>query len=203
MKTATWDIGSAWRPLHGENKCGDVIASWWENTQLFLALADGLGHGNEANYAAEFGIECLKHQACLPLIERVLVCDELLRKTRGIALGLACIDTKYNLLTFLGIGNIRGIIIGNGYVRRLVCGNGIVGAGFDKPFLESIKLISGYNLIITSDGIQEQMKWRPCITAQAAAETLLTEFALARDDAAVLVCRYNCGQSPSAKAGGL
>ncbi|CAK0766549.1 phosphoserine phosphatase RsbX [Gammaproteobacteria bacterium] len=186
------DIGVVWRPFPGETMCGDAGQFWWEGSRLMLALADGLGHGPEAQRAAYRALDFLKLQTDLPLLARVTACDQALLDTRGIALGLVAVEPSRQQLSFLGVGNIRALVRGP-KTRRLVCGYGIVGAGFDTPFLDKAPFVPGDEIILTSDGIEDLFdpsRINAQSSAQSRADALLHAFALARDDAAVLVCRW-------------
>jgi len=193
MLVNQWDIASAVRALPDEDYCGDMADFWWEEKNLFLALADGLGHGFEAYRAAQEGICCLRvNSGSLSLIDRAAGCDKTLRMTRGIALGLALITPEHEQATFIGIGNIRAIVLSQRGRRWLVCGNGIVGGGFDSPFIEQLSYIPGDMLILASDGIAEDFnrELNLELNSQTQTQMILNRYALAHDDASVLVARW-------------
>ena len=189
------EIGAVSRPLNGDRHCGDVCAWWEREGKWYLCLADGLGHGELAREAALAAMASAQRQpadASLPAI--LAQCDQDLRATRGVAMGLAMIDPLAHVVHFCGVGNIRALLMTPLHHRRFTCGYGIVGAGFKNLFVDTQNLLPGDALIMTSDGLPEhfvipdplaESGW----SAQTLAETLMANWAVTTDDAAVLVYR--------------
>ena len=188
-------IGAVTRALANDPYCGDQCA-WGECAgKVYLFLADGLGHGQFACEAAKAALTSLQRQLPAALTMLVAQCDQDIRHTRGVALGVAVIDPGLQTLEFCGVGNIRALVINaDQRQRHLTCGYGIVGAGFKNLPVETQPFASGDTLIMASDGILEHFvapddlldaRW----TALQLSEQILECWAIATDDAAVLTCR--------------
>ncbi|MCP5127377.1 MAG: hypothetical protein H6973_17540 [Gammaproteobacteria bacterium] len=93
-KNKSLEIGIVTRPIPGETLCGDVCAWWEQDHRIYLSLADGLGHGKFANEAAQAAMASAQRQpASTSLPDIIAQCDEDLRSTRGVAMGLAMVDS--------------------------------------------------------------------------------------------------------------
>ncbi|MCP5158974.1 MAG: SpoIIE family protein phosphatase [Gammaproteobacteria bacterium] len=188
-------VGAVTRPIASDALCGDVCAWWWRNQNLYLSLADGLGHGEFAREAALAAMASAQRQpADTSLSDIIARCDDDLRATRGVAIGLAVVDATAQTVSFCGVGNIRALLINATQHRRFICGYGIVGAGFKNLFIDTQQFFPGDILMMASDGLPEHfvvsdpLSESSC-SAQQLAEALLQEWAVETDDAAVLVYR--------------
>ena len=97
-------------PKAGEDASGDSWASVQSGDQLTVVVADGLGHGIEANLASSQAVRMLRENPALgpqALLER---CHLAMRSTRGAAVAVAKIDLQHQKLTFAGAGNISAKI---------------------------------------------------------------------------------------------
>ncbi|HAS81174.1 MAG TPA: serine/threonine protein phosphatase [Verrucomicrobia bacterium] len=188
-------IGAVTRSLANDPYCGDHCA-WWEHAgNVYLFLADGLGHGQFAHQAATAALDSLRRQSPAELTALFTQCDQDIRHTRGVALGVAVIDPGLRTLAFCGVGNIRALMINQDQRQRhFTCGYGIVGAGFKNLRVETLPFMPGDTLIMASDGILEHFvaaddppdaRW----SAMQLSEQILGQWAIATDDAAVLTCR--------------
>ncbi|SEP79207.1 Stage II sporulation protein E (SpoIIE) [Ectothiorhodospira magna] len=180
----------ALRPMPGETLCGDQIHCWHREQALWMALADGLGHGPEAHDAASRAMDHLPTLSALPLTECISRCDTLLRGTRGVALAVACIDPA-GQLTHVAVGNVRSLLLHQGRLTRLGGARGIVGAGFHHLHVERHHLQPGDWLVMFSDGIREDVPIAAALEAALptphTALTLLQRWARDNDDAAILL----------------
>src|SRR5689334_14507737 len=107
------DFGVASFVPNEQVESGDLsIVHCTANRALFAAI-DGIGHGKIAAEAAQTAAKTLESSAddSLSLIELVQKCHEALRATRGVVLSIASIDFRRNLLTWIGVGNVQGILI--------------------------------------------------------------------------------------------
>ena len=190
---AAFAIGAITRPIVVGDECGDATACWEQEHKLYLALADGLGHGEFARVAALAALDSIQRHPPAPLPAVFAQCDQDVRDTRGVALGIAVIDPAAQTATFCGVGNIRVLLLGQ-RPRHFSCSYGIVGAGFKNLIVETMPFTPGDLLVLASDGIMEQFTapvpdhgetW----SAGGLAEVILMEWGIATDDAAVLVCR--------------
>jgi len=103
--------------------CGDECAYWHSGGKTTLCVVDGLGHGEQAQRAAQAAVDYVAHHLAQPLVDIFAGCDLALRRTRGVAMGIAVIivgggkdeDENENkdagTLTYAGIGNTRAMIV--------------------------------------------------------------------------------------------
>ena len=90
-------------------------------------VADGLGHGPEAAKASEEAVRLFRrHQDDAPSTILSAV-HAGLRHTRGGAVSVARYDREAERLTFAGIGNVAGAVVGNGETKRTVSLAGTAG----------------------------------------------------------------------------
>jgi len=192
----TIEWGAASRTLAGESESGDRHLVTILPDGALLAVADGLGHGPEAARAAELAIRIVERHAALPLTEIVQRCQGSLVKTRGAALSLARWITGTRKLSWLGVGNVEGLLLKNGSGggparERLLQRVGVVGTRLPPLQESAIALPEGGVLIFPTDGIAgdiEPLAGRR-IRPQTMAEEILARCAKATDDALVLVAR--------------
>lgn len=188
-------IGYATRPLAGESVCGDRCGGWAADECIVLAVADGLGHGEEAARAAEAAISCIEDNLGCTCEEMFARCDARLTGTRGAALAVAIIEPASGRMTVATVGNIRVLLLRESCELRLDGGRGIVGAGYKNLVPETLLLLPGNVLAMFSDGLDEFPSLReffgdPAAFAQDQAQAILERCAHGADDAAVLVYRH-------------
>ncbi len=183
------------RAFLGETHCGDECAYWQEGDKATLCIVDGLGHGENAERAAQAAVEYVALHLAKPLVDVFAGCDRALRRTRGVAMGIAVVDEEAGTLTYAGIGNTRIMIVrGTRPVIHLSSNYGIVGGGYRKLTPETVELHPGDLVILSSDGIKERCDLSAYGDAlrgdvQQLAERILHDWARETDDAAVLVFR--------------
>lgn len=141
-------------PKPGEEVCGDQWGIASSDEYITLLMADGLGHGPDAERAARAAVAVLDGRADLPpgaLIEEI---HHALRPTRGAAVAAARLDCDRRVLTFAGVGNINAkVAVPGDAERHMVSTNGTAGAEarhireFSYPWPE------GSVVILHSDGI--------------------------------------------------
>jgi len=111
-------------------------------------------------------------------------------------MSIASFDTSHGLVTWLGVGNVRGILRRNGLMsiprrEELLLRGGIIG-GEIPPLQASVLPVShGDTLYLATDGIGgefEQDLLSPELP-QRTAEVILSRYASGDDDALVLVAR--------------
>lgn len=181
----------------GQDESGDLHLVKTVPGGTLLAAVDGAGHGPEAAAAARLAISTLEAHACDGVISLIRRCHERLVGTRGAVMSLAAISGVENTLTWLGVGNIEGIL--------LRCGPGLHSApetmllrpgilGYRLPLLQSrvTPIAHGDLVILATDGI------RPGFARQFAfedppqkiAEYISSNFRKGLDDGLVLAARY-------------
>ncbi len=189
--------GSAGRPFPGELESGDQFVVHPLPEGVLLAVADGLGHGPSATAAAKDAIATLRAHSLEPLIPLVQRCHAALRATNGVVMTLAAFHAGDHVLTWLGVGNVEGILIRADVLARpardsVLHRGGVV--GYQLPPLRTavLAVFPGDMLIFATDGISSRFADgldldRP---PQQIADDILASHAKSSDDALVLVVRF-------------
>ena len=144
-------IACATRPMPGETVCGD-LCGWWPGShgRIVLALADGLGHGQEAAVAARAALASLEEHIDSPCEEMFAACETKLKSLRGAALAIAIIETITNRVTVTSVGNVCCVLLSGERLRRFPSTPGIVGAGYNKIISSDLELLQGDLLLLHS-----------------------------------------------------
>jgi phosphoserine phosphatase RsbX len=195
------DWGVATLAFAGEAESGDLHLVKQVGRGVLVAAVDGLGHGAEAAAAARAAVAALDRyaeEALLPLVRR---CHEALVGSRGVVMSLAYVGGAQPSLTWLGVGNVEGVVLYAAPNRRparasLVTRGGIVG-GTELPQLRTdvVSVAPGDLLIFATDGIRGGFsEGLPTdATPQQLADEILARHRKGTDDALVLVARYAGG----------
>jgi negative regulator of sigma-B (phosphoserine phosphatase) len=192
-----WATGS--RPLPGESVCGDrSIAVDVNGTGALIGVLDGLGHGAEAAAAANCGVDTLAEARTEPLDVLVQRCHRALSGTRGVAMTLAHIDFRNDVLSWVGIGNVAADLVAKhpaGVEVRSSArlAGGIVGYRIPEVVVpQEVPIRPGDLLVFASDGIAENYLDDLDFSAPALviAEQILHGHARDNDDALVLTARH-------------
>ena len=191
---------AAGRPLPGERASGDHHLVVSTPDGAFLAVIDGLGHGEEAAKVAAAAVEVLERAAHEPLPVMLDLCDRALAGSRGVVLSAAVVDARRRTLGWLGIGDVAGVLLSRSGAAwrpraRLVNRCGIVGNQAPSPLPTSQAIAAGDVLVFATDGIRGDFSDQlPGVaSAQGLAEHILTHHAKQTDDALVLAARLCCG----------
>ena len=183
-------------PREGESVCGDAIAVAPTTGGQTAVVADGLGHGPDAEEAADVAIRVFAQNPDRPLTQQLASMHRALRATRGAAIALARITRRR--LEFCGIGNVIGTTLttapgGMGRPGLLLSVPGIVGFTLPVAQVRQTPLADGDLVVLHTDGIAP--RWRTPATDRRPArpaEALLLAAELAhhhrnpRDDAAMI-----------------
>lgn len=189
--------GVAGYVLPGEAESGDHYLLHCDQHGILIAAFDGIGHGQEAANAAKIAASFLKSAPEEPIISLVEQCHERLRSTRGVVLSLASIDPLHGMMTWLGVGNVQGVLVRNDARRgtvdeTLLLRAGVVGSHLPSLEAAVLRIAQGDTLIFATDGIRrdfvESLSARE--NPQRAADRILKEYANGSDDALVLVSRF-------------
>ena len=178
----------------GETVSGDAWSSYEDATGVTLFVVDGLGHGTEAAVAAHAAVGQFHNSRHEPPAEILAAVHRAIRHTRGGAVAVARVQWESATVTYAGLGNIVGVLIGAGGVeRRMVSQNGTAGhnarriQSFEYPCSDGV-------LIMHSDGVATSwrldaypglIKAHPMLVAGV----LYRDYARGRDDATVVVAR--------------
>lgn len=185
--------GVAERALELQSGDDSLVQAFAEG--ILLAVVDGLGHGAEARVAAQTAVATLAEHAGESLIALVERCHENLRRTRGVVLSLARLDPRTETLTWLGVGDVDGLLLRTyGWTNReaLIPRGGVVGYQLPPLRAADIPLWPGDTLILSTDGIRND--FAEMVSSgdppQQIADRILAERRRGSDDALVLVARY-------------
>lgn len=205
--------GAAARALAGQAESGDqYLVELFPNGAL-LAVVDGLGHGDNAAAAARLAVVTLKETAAGPVQTLVQRSHERLRQSRGVVMSLASVNALDHTITWLGVGNVEGVLLradpaAKPATENLVPRGGVV--GYHLPALRPVTLpvTTGDTLIFVTDGIRSGFvkKQRQASGSSAGqpqttsprqlADHILAHYGRTTDDALVLVVRYWGGRQP-------
>jgi phosphoserine phosphatase RsbX len=191
------EIGVAGLALPGESKSGDRHVFEPFSGGVLVAVIDGIGHGEEAAKASEAACAILKENPSEPVIVLVERCHENLRSTRGVTMSLASFDAVHNLLTWLGIGNVEGIVRRFGLPideieEALLLRAGVVGDQLPALRASVLPIAPGDTVVLATDGVRSGFSSRidSTVAPQRAAQEILDGYSKGTDDALVLVARY-------------
>jgi len=196
-RAALIDWGVATLTLPGERESGDLHLVKPVRAGVLVSVVDGLGHGAAAAAAARAAVAALNRHAqesVLPLLQR---CHQALAGTRGAVVSVALFDRADGSMTWLGVGNVEGVLLyadaGERRGReRLVTRGGIVGSELPPLRAEVLAVAPGDTLILATDGIQSGFADELTVDAppQQLADQILARSGKSTDDALVLVARY-------------
>ncbi len=187
------------RAAGGGPYCGDAGYSMQKDGSIWLCMVDGLGHGHDAQIAAEAAIEYVKEHAGMDLIDLFRKCDLSIRHTRGAVMGVAMIDQESGTLRYAGVGNTRCLMLGKTTVR-LISYPGIVGAGFRTLRTENYPIERDALVLMYTDGLPEtfEVSGYPAEYGEdlaGMARAIMQDWYRGTDDGAVMVYRYPGPQS--------
>lgn len=190
-----WGVAAA--PMRGEPASADLHVVEPVPSGVVLAVVDGIGHGGEARAASSLAAEVTKREAARGAVAIIRLCHTALIGTRGVVMSVASIDFRDHTVTWLGVGNVAGLLV-RGDQRAtppresMFVRSGVV--GMQLPLLQAsvVSIAAGDTLVMTTDGIRpefgESIFGR--ISPPRMAERLLAEHGRGTDDALALVIRY-------------
>lgn len=170
--------------------------------RVLLAVVDGLGHGEKAAEVADMAIAVLRdhaHEAPEALFQR---CHRRLIGSRGVVMSLASVEVAGGRMTWLGVGNVEGVLLRADANRRreaILLRGGIVGYRLPALHPTTLSLARGDVLLLATDGLRSAFAQDldPGRSAADMAGDLLARYLRGNDDALILVARY-LGPGPGA-----
>ena len=195
--TALIEWGVARGAIPGEPESGDshVVKAFPMGT--LVAVVDGLGHGADAAAAARAATATLEHHAREPVVALIERCHHALTQTRGAVMSLASLNSRTGTMTWIGVGNVEGILLyvdpaGRPARTSLVTRGGIVGRELPPLRAVDVPVSAGNILLFASDGIKAGFADRLPFDAspQQLADQIFASHNKGTDDALVLVARY-------------
>ena len=188
------EYGVAKFVLLREGESGDQHLVCCNESSILIAAIDGIGHGAEAANAAKAAITVLRNGIGEPIISLVMTCHEKLRATRGVVLSIASIDVRHALMTWLGVGNVHGVVVRaekKWTQETLLLRAGVVGDHLPQLQAAVLPVGQGDLLVFATDGIRTDFTGTLSAleNPQRAADRILKFFGNGSDDALVLALR--------------
>lgn len=158
-----------------------------------LLVADGLGHGIEANNAVREAVTVFREQLTDSPVEMLRNVHASIRKTRGVVAAVVIVDPVRKIWKYCGIGNIATRFAGVHQAKSYLSYNGIVGHNIPTTMYDQELSQQDYQqIILCSDGIRS--KWQharlPEINKQdliVQAAALYKDFARRTDDMSIII----------------
>jgi hypothetical protein len=196
IDTPLLEYGVAQFVLPGQIESGDRHLVRCNEKGVLIAAIDGLGHGEEAANAAKVAASILKASIDEPIIALVESCHEKLRSTRGVVLSLAAVEASHGMMTWLGVGNVQGVLLRAGARKQhmqecLLLRGGVVGSQLPPLQAAVLPVARGDTLVFVTDGIRAEFSENLSAleNPQRAANRILDSYRTGNDDALVLVVR--------------
>ena len=189
--------GVAARAFDGRTESGDQYLVESFQNGVLVAVVDGLGHGPNAVVAGKTAIAALRDRAQEPVALLLRRCHESLRRTRGVVMSVASFDAVAGRMTWLGVGNVKGLLLckaGEAQCtqERLLLRGGVV--GYNLPTLRPtvLPVARGDTLVFATDGLRSAFAHELALgeSPQQMADRILDQYRRGTDDAMVLVARY-------------
>ncbi len=197
VKSQHVDWCAAKHALPGQRHSGDKCLVKGVPAGALLAVVDGLGHGSEAAAAAGIAIGVLRRSAGEHLLDLVSECHEALRDSRGVVMSLAWYNAHEETLSWVGVGNVMGLVIRSPssrgkYPLRLVTRAGVVGAHLPSLHVATVPVQAGDTLVLVTDGIAGDFdrELDGLVPVRTLADGILARHGRTTDDALVLVARF-------------
>jgi hypothetical protein len=190
-----WGVASLAMP--GQSQSGDRYVVHPSPTGVMVAAIEGLGHGQEAARAADRAATILTKYAHESMIGLVKRCHDQLRESRGVVLSLAVINAVEGDLTWMGVGNVEGVVVraaasANPRQECLLLRGGVLGHQLPSLYASIIPITRGDTLILVTDGVHSNFADALNVTdrPQLIADRIVAGYSKGSDDALVLVARY-------------
>jgi anti-sigma regulatory factor (Ser/Thr protein kinase) len=185
-------VGGVCTPIDGEEHIGDGWAFARGEGWLTVMVADGLGHGVDAEGPSRMAVETFLASKSETPARIIALAHDALRGGRGAAVAVARIEGAE--VRYAGVGNIAGSVIEESVARHMVSHPGIVGHQMARVQEFTYAWSDRSLLVMASDGIRSQ--WRldsyPGISRRhptLIAATIWRDFQRGRDDTTVVVAQ--------------
>jgi len=196
-KVAPVDFGIASFVQEEHAESGDLSVAQCTPDRALLAAIDGIGHGKSAAHAARTAACVLETSTDDSLPVLIQKCHEALRATRGVVLSIASVDFQSGLLTWIGVGNVQGVLLRSagtdrGSTDALLLRPGVVGSQLPNLQVATLLISPGDTLAFATDGIGSDFAndLFPYESAQRSADRILSKHCKGNDDALIFVARF-------------
>jgi phosphoserine phosphatase RsbX len=194
---AVVEWAAAGQAMPGEAVSGDLAVVEAFAGGALVAVVDGLGHGDDAAAAAAAAVAVLRSNAGDSIMQLVRRCHAALRHSRGAVLSLATFRAEADTMTWLGIGNVEGVLFRADRTvvptrESLLARSGVVGYQL-PPLRERVLAVGcGDTLIFATDGIHQEFSGASPLgrSPQEVADDILDRYGKCTDDSLVLVACY-------------
>ena len=185
-------FGIASRPVSGKYN-GDMYMIKEFDHRVLVSVIDGLGHGKRAAVASSRCIKSLGKNYKEGLTEILKHCDNDIRKTSGVVMGIISIDLELSTISYAGVGNISARLVGKNSTH-FISRDGIVGYRFPKIKEYTYSYTKGDTILMHSDGISSKVVEYPSLKirtqdVEETANEILRLYGRENDDATVVVAR--------------
>jgi phosphoserine phosphatase RsbX len=191
------ECGVACYALPGQTESGDRHLVRQRSNGVLIAVVDGLGHGDEAAAAAKLAVSILQGSRQDSVIALMQQCHEKLRGTRGVVMSMALIDPVQGLMTWIGVGNVQGVLLRHGAIKgsgheELLLRGGVVGAQLPPLQAAVLPVTHGDTVVFATDGIRNEFSEDVSALEppQKCADRILGAYCRGSDDALIVVTRY-------------
>ena len=195
MSLIDWSVAE--ETLPGEKQSGDRYVVKTLPDGALLVVVDGIGHGEGAAHSAELAVNGLNGSDLRSPIAVLRRCHQYLQGTRGAVLSVAWLSAADDTLTWLGVGNVAGVLVRReayGIARQesLLLRAGTVGAQLPNLSASVLPVSYGDTLIVVTDGIRGEFADTLNMNAstQEIARNIIESHWRKTDDALVMVARY-------------
>lgn len=171
---------------------------------VLIAVMDGLGHGAEAATAAEVAAATMERHFGEPLLSLLERCHAALKHTRGAAISVASVSATSDVMTWVGVGNVEGIILRASDKtaaarEHIPLFPGVAGYRLPSVRASVTPIHRGDLVIFYTDGIRGDVLFEPIMrkSPELIARRICDEYRKGTDDALVFVARYLGSKSRS------
>jgi phosphoserine phosphatase RsbX len=196
----TLECGVAARALDVRSGSGDRHVICPFPGGVLVGALDGLGHGREASDAALLAASILQEHAQEPVASLFQRCHDRLRFGRGVVMSLASFRRAEETMTWMGVGNVQGLLLrapdrGDLSEASLAPRAGVLGIQLPEFAAETLPVVRGDTLILVTDGIRGDFSQGVgrLLAPQLIADIILGRCRKGIDDALVLVARFSGG----------
>lgn len=179
----------------GEKTSGDGFVYKTTDKYLKMMLADGLGHGPEANLAVNEAAKAFKTFPDYSPTETIRFIHSAIKKTRGAVINIVSYDFARKIWTSAGVGNIAARMFGPVNFKNQMSYNGIVGHNIPNTMNDQEYAAEEFNqVMLCSDGIKTRIEmtryplmYKYDLTILAAA--IYKDHARRNDDMSVVIAK--------------
>ncbi|HVW97847.1 MAG TPA: ATP-binding protein [Mucilaginibacter sp.] len=141
----------------GETLSGDGCYFKRSDKLIKFIIADGLGHGPEANVALNEAVNAFKLCPYESPCEIIRYLHHDVRKTRGLVATVVVLDIDAGLIRIAGVGNISTKLMGPLLSKTHLAYNGIVGHNIPNTMNDQVLSFNDFNqLVLCSDGMRSR-----------------------------------------------